>query len=100
MQPENSINAVDQDSVSSSSGDKRKPAVVVSPKNVGVSIILTVLFGPLGMFYSTIIGGIVMTIVSAVVGIATFGIGLAVTWPVSVIWGLVSTMAYNRRIMS
>src|SRR5471030_1864700 len=59
--------------------------VVVSPKIVGISIILTILFGPLGMFYSTVPGAIVMIVISVIVAILTVGFGLILTWPVCVI---------------
>ena len=52
--------------------------VVVTPtKSMGIAIILTVLFGPLGMLYSTIIGGVIMLIASVILGAVTFGLGLS-----------------------
>ncbi len=74
--------------------------VVTSTKNMGVSIILTVLFGPLGMLYSTIVGGIVMGILSLIVGIFTAGIGLIITWPICIIWAAISTSNYNKNLMA
>lgn len=73
--------------------------VVMSTKSVGISIILTLLFGPIGMFYSTIAGGIIMLIVSLIVGVATIGFGLIVTWPICVIWGAIAASSYNRELM-
>jgi hypothetical protein len=77
-----------------------KPLAVVHTKNVGTAIILTVIFGPLGVFYSTIIGGIIMTIVTIVVATVTLGIGLIVTWPISVLWGALAAYMFNRRILA
>lgn len=75
--------------------------VVVTPtKSVGISIILTVLFGPLGMLYSTIWGGIIMIVISSVVALLTFGLGLIVTWPVCVLWAAVATNSYNKKLMA
>lgn len=34
--------------------------VTKSPKSVGIAIALSLFFGPLGMFYSTVLGAIVM----------------------------------------
>src|SRR5712691_3498301 len=45
--------------------------VAISPKNVGVAILLTLFFGPLGMFYSTVTGAIIMCIVTLFVGLGT-----------------------------
>lgn len=58
--------------------DNQKPNVIVAKttKSVGLAFILSALFGPIGMFYSTVIGGIVMLIVDLVVGFLTFGLGL------------------------
>lgn len=75
--------------------------VVVTPtKSVGISIILTVLFGPLGMFYTTIWGGIIMSVISLLVGVVTFGMGLIITWPICVIWGALAANSYNKKLYS
>lgn len=75
--------------------------VVVSPtKSVGISILLTVLFGPLGMLYSTVSGAVIMIIVSIVAAIFTFGIGLLVTWPICVVWGAVAATSHNKKLLS
>jgi len=75
--------------------------IVVTPtKSVGIAIILTVLFGSLGMFYSTVWGGVIMTVLSIVVGVATLGIGLLVTWPISIIWGAWAASSYNKKLLA
>ncbi len=76
-----------------------RPVVVTTTKSVGISIILTVLFGSLGMFYSTVWGAVIMTILSIIVGIATVGIGLLVTWPISIIWGAMAASSYNKKLL-
>lgn len=73
--------------------------VTRSPKSVGISIALTLFFGPLGMFYSTIIGAIVMSIITLIVGIFTMGIGLIIIWPINVIWAAIATNSYNKKLM-
>lgn len=75
--------------------------VVVTPtKSMGISIILTIILGPLGMLYSTILGGVIMSILFVVIGIVTLGFGLIVLWPICVIWGALATNAYNQKILS
>ena len=75
--------------------------VVVTPtKSMGLAILLTVLFGPIGMFYSTIWGAIIMIPISAVVGFFTVGIGLLVTWPICIIWTAVATSSHNKKLLS
>ncbi len=74
--------------------------VVVSTKSVGLVVVLTILFGPLGMLYSTILGGIIMGVISIVVGIVTLGLGLIITWPICVIWAVVAANSHNKRIIA
>ena len=76
----------------------QKVIVVSAPKSVGIAIILTVLFGPLGMFYSTIIGAIIMMIISVIAAIVTVGFGLILTWPVCIIWGALAAKAHNKKL--
>ena len=80
--------------------DQPKPTVVVSTKSAGIAILLTILFGPIGMFYSTIAGAIIMCIVTVVVGAITLGIGLLVTWPICILWAALAANAYNNRILA
>ena len=77
----------------------RQVVVVTSTKNVGIAIILTILFGPLGMFYSTIWGAVIMLIVSLILGVFTVGLSLFVTWPVCVIWGAIAANSYNQSLL-
>lgn len=71
---------------------------VSPPKSVGVAFLLTLLFGPLGMLYSTVSGALIMILIAVfgglLVGVATLGFGwLAwgpMIWFVSIIWGCVA----------
>lgn len=74
--------------------------VVTSTKSVGVSLILTILFGPLGMLYSTVSGGLIMIFVSFFVALATAGLGLVITWPISIIWGAMAVSSSNQKILA
>jgi len=71
--------------------------VISNQKSVLAAVLLTLFFGPLGMFYSTIIGGIVMLILSILVAIFTLGIGFLITWPVCIIWAVISTNKHNKK---
>lgn len=88
-----------------------KKVVAISTKNVGLAIILTVIFGPLGMLYSTISGGIMMIvtgicilIIAAVSG-PKIGFGvfilLGLLWEVvCIIWAAAAASSYNRKLLS
>lgn len=77
----------------------KQVVIVAAPKNVGIAILLTVLFGPLGMFYSTIVGAIVMMVISLIIGVVTLGFGLLLTWPVCIIWGALAANAHNKKLL-
>ena len=78
--------------------------IIGLPKSVGIAFILTFLFGPLGMFYSTVVGGIVMFIPEIVVfliGILTFGVGfllLFITRPICIIWAMIAASMHNNKL--
>lgn len=71
--------------------------LVLEGKTPGTAIMLTLLFGPIGMFYSTIAGGIIMSIVSFVVAFLTFGLGLFFTWPICIIWAAMAARSHNNK---
>jgi hypothetical protein len=60
--------------------------------------VLTFFFGPLGMLYATVTGGIVMLLISIVVAVFTFGLGLLITFPICMIWAAVAVSSYNTSL--
>lgn len=73
--------------------------IALSPKSVGLAILLAFLFGPLGMLYSTVVGATVMFLATLLVGFVTLGFGLLVTWPICVIWAAMATAARNKKLL-
>ena len=67
-------------------------------KSVIASLVLTFLFGPLGMFYSTIIGAVIMIVLYIVVGIFTLGFGLIILHPIAMIWGACAVSNHNKKL--
>ncbi len=63
-------------------------------KNMVLAFFLSLVFGPLGLFYSSVRGGIIMTVSGAVIGLSgkftdspvLFKQGLIFVWTVSMIW--------------
>jgi hypothetical protein len=80
--------------------EKVNIVVTRSPKSMGAAIALALFFGPLGMFYSTILGAIIMIFVNLIVGLLTFGLGLLITVPIGAIWAAIATGMYNRKLIS
>lgn len=64
-------------------------AEVPTDKSVAVALVLTFLFGPLGLLYVTVLGGVLMTLLAIVVAIFTLGFGLILLWPITMVWGAV-----------
>ena len=73
--------------------------VTRSPKSVGIGLLLTFLFGPIGMLYATVWGGLLMMVVNLVIGVVTFGLGLFFTWPIQLIWVALSIRSHNKKLM-
>jgi hypothetical protein len=69
-------------------------------KSTMVAVILSLFFGPFGMLYSTILGGVIMLIISIVVGLFTLGFGLLFTWPICVIWAALAADRQNKKALA
>lgn len=76
------------------------PVFVGAPKSMVASLVLTFFFGPLGMLYSTVSGGLIMIVVSIIVAVVTLGFGVLITWPICMIWGAVAVSQHNARLMA
>lgn len=73
--------------------------ITYSPKSLGIALLLTFIFGPIGMFYATVWGGFIMLLINLVIGIPTFGLGLIFTWPIQLIWVTLAVRSYNKKLM-
>lgn len=82
--------------------------VTKQTKSTGVAILLTLLFGGIGLFYASIVGGIIMTLLFPVIVFFLFftghfiaSIGLACSYYIiCIIWSIVSVSSYNRNIQN
>lgn len=77
--------------------------VMVPYKSVAAALVLTVLFGPLGLFYSSFLGGVVMSIFG-LVGVGTMAsmrspFPMATVWLFSLIWSMAAVRLYNRKML-
>ena len=64
-------------------------------KSVVLSLVLTFLFGPFGMLYSTVPGALIMMVLYVALGIPTLGWAIAVLHPIAMIWGAVAASRSN-----
>lgn len=68
--------------------------LVEGRKSLGLALILTFLFGPLGLLYASALWGLVMIVLGAIVGFVSLGLGLVVIWPLSM--GLAALLVWRR----
>ena len=64
-------------------------------KSVVLAVILAVLFGPLGLLYSTVLGAFLMLAVNVML-VFVFPPAMALTWLACVIWAGVAANNYNN----
>jgi uncharacterized RDD family membrane protein YckC len=72
--------------------------IVTSSKSVGLALVLTFFFGPLGMLYSTVAGALIMLVVTFVSALFTFGLAFVITWPICMIWGGLAAASHNTAL--
>jgi hypothetical protein len=75
-------------------------APVAPQKSAGVAFLLTFFFGPLGMFYSTVPGAIIMLVISFFAALLTFGLSIVITWPICIIWGVAAVSSQNAQAVA
>lgn len=75
-------------------------------KSMLLGLILTFFFGPLGMLYATVLGGIVMFIVCVLtfgITIMTLGLGsilFFLVWIIQMLWAGFAISGYNKRLLN
>lgn len=74
--------------------------IMIKQKSMGVALLLSFLFGPLGMLYATVLGGFIMFVVAVPVILFTGGLGLLLTIPLGMVWSAVSVNSYNQQLLA
>ena len=67
-------------------------------KSQPISFVLTFLFGPLGLFYSSVPAALGFLLAGLVFGALTAGFALLVIWPVSIITGFFTVHRHNSKV--
>lgn len=73
-----------------------RPPVMGAPKGARkaksavLAALLAFLFGPFGMFYSTVTGALVLFATDLILLPETFGLILFITWPLGIVWAVVA----------
>lgn len=69
-------------------------------KSLVIAILLAVFLGPIGLFYSTVVGALVMLLITGIIGFLTFGYGLFVPHIIGIIWAIVAVNSHNKDILN
>ena len=84
--------------------------VVKNEKRKGIAALLIFLFGPIGMFYSTILGAIIMILIEILLIFISMSVewGIVGVWfliilqlPINIvcfIWGILAVNVYNKKL--
>lgn len=82
-------------------------------KSVAIALIFAAVFGPFGLLYSSVAGGIIM-IISLIIGLPVFKVFFALLgapseafplvllgcWIISIIWAAAATNSYNKKLLA
>ena len=92
--------------------------VVKSTKSVGIGILLTLLLGPIGLFYATIWGGLIMTFTPIIIYVVVFTgifignefmmiiggltslVYIIFWWLICIIWAAIAIKKYNQNLIA
>ncbi len=90
--------------------------VTKSPKSIGIAILLTLVLGPIGLFYASVSGGLIMTLTPIILLLLLYAgilqennilvgwtsgliiIFLLTYWLINIIWAVISVNSYNKEI--
>ena len=64
----------------------------------GTQLVLTVFFGPVGLFYSNVILALALIFIAFGIGVVTLGLGALLMWPVAIVAGFWSVGNYNDKL--
>ena len=69
---------------------------MIKDKSVTLALLLTFFLGPLGLFYATVWGAVVLILVAAAGVVPTLGFVLIFVWPASIVWGAIAASDKHR----
>jgi len=68
-------------------------------RSVVVALVLTLLFGPIGVFYVSLPGGAIFMAAAIWIGLATWMVGVAALWPLAMAYAGVKALNDHRRFV-
>lgn len=80
---------------------------VVQPrKSMAAAVILAILFGPLGLLYASVSGGLILLVIDLIaipVSFLTLGIGtiiFPIVWVISIIWAVLAVQGKDQQVFT
>lgn len=70
--------------------------VIVKHKSVGLAFLLAFFFGPLGLLYASILGGVIMFFASLILFFLIPIVGAILCWIVCIIWAIIAAQNGNK----
>ena len=67
-------------------------------KSVAGALLFSVILGPVGLLYSSFLGGVIMIIVGFIVACAKYPIPILMVWLISCIWSVSAVNKYNANV--
>jgi hypothetical protein len=64
--------------------------VAAESRSEEVALLLVVLFGPVGLLYTSVRGGVALTVLALVGALLTMGFAPLAVWPVCILWVLIA----------
>ncbi len=86
--------------------DRDTAVILTQTKSIAVSVLLTLLFGGFGLFYVSVLAGVIMSVVEIiawVITILTFGLGIVLLIPchiICLIWAIVGVQKHNEKLIA
>jgi hypothetical protein len=68
-------------------------------KSVAGALLFSVLLGPIGLLYASLLGGVIMICIGIVFMSKPTALLMAMVWTVSCIWSVAATNRYNHKIL-
>lgn len=69
-------------------------------KSVALTLLFTVILGPVGLLYATLLGGVVMIVLGFFIVCTKLMIPIILVWLISCIWGVAAANNYNKKILN
>ena len=73
--------------------------VVAEQKNAALAFLLALFFGPLGLLYATVNGGLVMLVINVLFFFPTAGLIILLTRPIEAVWAVMAVNESNRKTL-